>query len=323
MDAKFADRMNELAEISTELLEQRWSTVVTVANSTADDTKVRLVLIACGEKVDRDTDEWFWRPFREVEPTFPVDNGKALHSRLAEATARYLINAEQDSITAMLVRLAVNVGHTPQSQDLIDDAVKHLAEVDEELPVYAAPGTIWNEKIQTSLQEAPNDPATLQTNLIALGSATQAAVTALAKQTSGLVQWARYADRRFKADQGLIQWLLRGARSDGKPWSGLSAGAVAVDAAVETAEYVVGAPQSRHEGLLLQVLAVAGKGDTAIKSAVKDHAVTVSAPPEGLAVLTPITAALAAGKAIPKRKPSELAIRMLWETRTIEAWNEA
>lgn len=316
MDDKFADRMQVLADLPAEVLEQRWETVVAVANSTDAVTKVRLVLIACGTKVDQDADEWFWKPFREHEPNFKIKNAAALHTPLAHASARYLVTHESDEKTAIAVRLACNAGHKPEHQDLIDESVDCLQVRDATVPALKKPNAFWTNPTKEAFAANPADPA----NLEALHSGAQAAVTTMWQQLNRLTAWARSANDRFTSDQRLIEWLLNGARADGTAWSALSPGVAAVDAARELAALLVDPPQPRHEAMLLQVLAVAGHDDTAIKGGVKVSAVG-DGPPVALASVAPILRASAGSKAIPKEKPSELAVRTLWEARAAAIWN--
>ena len=126
-------------------------------------------------------------------------------------------------------------------------------------------------------------------------------------------------DRRFSNEQRLIHWLLNGTRQDGTPWTSLSAGAVAVDAAAELAKFVLGPPQPRHEASLAQVLLVAGASDSPITAAASNIATQFEAPTDlALAELTPIAAALAHSTALPELKPSEIALRLLWEITTLD-----
>lgn len=316
MDVKFADRMQVLADLPADVLQQRWETVVAVANSTDAVTKVRLVLIACGTQIDRDADEWFWKPFREHEPNFKIENAAALHTPLAHAAARYLVTEEADEKTAIAVRLACNAGHKPEHQDLVDESIERLEVRDATVPDSKRPNPFWTTETKTAFEASPTDPANLQ----ALHTGAQSAVTALYQQLHRLTAWATSANARFTSDQRLIEWLLNGARADGTAWSALPPGVAAVDAARELAALLVDPPQPRHEAVLLQVLAVAGHEDVAIKGSAKVPAVG-DRPPVALASLSPILAASADGKAIPKKKPSELAVRTLWEARAAAIWN--
>lgn len=315
MDDKFADRMQELADLTPEVLEQRWEIVVEVANNTDDVTKVRLVLIACGAKVDRETDEWFWQPFREHEQNFKIENGAALHTPLAHAAARYLVKDESSELTAIAVRLAYNAGQKPKHQDLIDESVHCLLAKALPVPAPRKFNAFWTTTRKETLATNPADPA----NLEALHSETQAVVAALAQQVNALSQWAQAADARHTSDQRLIQWLLNGARADGTSWSALPPGIAAVDAARELAQVLAEPPQVRHEAMLLQVLAAAGHADTPITGSLKVPS-GGDAPPDALLPVTPILDAVATNKAIPKRKPSKLAVRTLWEERAAAIW---
>jgi hypothetical protein len=316
MDDKFADRMQELGDLSEEVLDRRWANVVAITNDANALTKVRLVLIACGTKVDREADEWFWQPFREDEPNFKIEGGGELHIRLAHAAARHLVRDESDDQTATAVRLVCNTGLRPQHQDLIDEAIECLEANDAAVPVAKKAQVFWTPATKEALAANPGDAA----NLEAIHSGAQTAVNALAQQVNSLIRWARDADARFTSDQRLIEWLLLGCRADGTAWSALNAGEAAVDAGRELAAHLAEAPQPRHERMLLQVLAVAGHPDTAIKGGVKIRS-GGEVPPDALAEVTPILGAVAANKAIPKLTPSDLAIRTLWEAWAAAIWN--
>jgi hypothetical protein len=316
MDEKFADRLQELGDLSQEVLDQRWVTVVNVANGADELTKVRLVLIACGSEVDRDADEWFWQPFREHEHTFKIEDGGELHTRLAHAAARYLVRDESDDWTAIAVRLAYNAGYKPQHQDLIDEAVECLRAQDASVPGAKKAHGFWTTAAKEALAANPGDVA----NLEALHSGAQTAVNALAQQINLLIRWAEAADARFTSDQRLIEWLLLGCRADGTAWSMLRPSEAAVDAARELAGHLAEVPQPRHEAMVLQVLAAAGHPDTVIKGSLKVPS-GGAVPPVALAEVTPILGAVASNKAIPKRTPSELAVRTLWEERAVAIWN--
>jgi len=317
MDDKFSDRMQELADLPPEVLEQRWNAVVQVAENADDVTKVRLVLIACGAKVDRDEDEWFWRPFREHEPTFKIENGGALHTPLAHAAVRYLVTAESCQRTALAVRLAYNAGKKPKHQDLIDEAVVCLQAKDTPVPVANKVNAFWTTTTKDALAANPGDPQ----NLKALHNGAQLAVTALAQNVNALLHWARSADARYRSDQRLIEWLLNGARADGTAWAALPAGVAAVESARELAGLLVTAPQPRHEAVLLQVLAVAGHGPTPIKGSVKVPT-GGEVPPDALLQVSPILDAVAANKSLPKKSPSELAVRTVWEAWAAAIWTD-
>lgn len=315
MDDKFSDRMQELADLPIEVLQQRWDTVVQVANTANDETKVRLVLIACGAKIDRDADEWFWRPFWEHEQNFKIEHGAALHTALAHAAARYLVNMESCNRTAIALRLACNAEWTPKHQDLIDEAIECLSERDVPVPALTKVNGFWSATTRDALAANPADPD----NLKALHTGAQSAITALAQNVTALTGWARAADVRYRTDQRLIEWLLNGVRADGTAWSALPPGVAAVDAAREIAALLTTSPQPRHEAMLLQVLAVAGHDETPIKGSVKVPT-GGEAPPDALLTVTPILAAVAANKSLPKKTPSELAVRTLWEAWAAAIW---
>jgi hypothetical protein len=322
MDPRFADRMNELSEISPELLAQRWAAVVQIVAAAGPHEKARLVLLACRDVLDRDSDRWFWEPFRTFEMTFPVENGVELHSRLADACARELI-AKGSHLTAMLVVLARNCGRTPVSADLIGASIERLHEAPVTVQSFSAPPLFWTKQLQDAFKAAEGvDQAAIVATVDGIATNSQAAVTALINQVKALTTWATHVDRGFRAEQRLVQWLLAGARKDGVAWSTLSPGAIAIDATAELAELVSGAPQARHEAMLSQVLAVSDVGTQEISATVLDALTKFELPDDGaLAALSPIIHLVASGKGLPKQSPYELARRVLWEIKAIDGWN--
>ena len=213
------------------------------------------------------------------------------------------------------MRLAYNAGLKPKHQDLIDEAVDCLRVTDVPVPAPKTFNAFWTTTTKSALAANPGDAA----NLEALHGGTQAVITALAQHVNALSQWAQAADGRYTSDQRLIEWLLNGARADGIAWSALPPGVAAVDAARELAQFLADPPQARHEAMLLQVLAAAGHEDTPIKGGVKVPS-GGEAPPEALLPVTPILTAVATNEELPKKKPSELALRTLWEERAAAIW---
>ena len=322
MDPKFADRMSDLSAITDEILEQRWTTLMGIAKAATKHNQARLVLIACGAGLNREGDSWLWEPFREHEKTLPVDDGAELFTRLAECATRYLISDGGHVLPAMLLRLACNTGCQPFSQDLVDASVARLKESSVALPRFSVPAPFWTTEISKPLQEGAADPSIVATQVGALASATQTTLTVVATQVAAVTDWAAEVDRRLSKEQRLIQWLLNGTREDGTPWTSLSTGAIAVDAAAELAKFVVGPPQPRHEASLAQVLLVAGASDSPIAVAATDIATQFEAPKDlALAQLTPIATALANSTALPELKPSKIGLRLLWEITTVDLWD--
>ena len=121
MDDRFADWMAELGEISSEMLASRWATIVEVADAAGAHEKARLVLLTCRDVLDREADEWFWKPFRAKDDTFRLVDAVETHARLAEAATSYLIRAG-DPLTPMLVQLALLSGRSPIHVDLIAES---------------------------------------------------------------------------------------------------------------------------------------------------------------------------------------------------------
>ncbi|MGZ4314206.1 MAG: hypothetical protein ACXVRS_00085 [Gaiellaceae bacterium] len=324
MDDRFADRMNELSEINAELLAQRWEAVEAVAAAAGRHEQAKLVLLSCRAVLDRDGDAWFWEPFREREPTFPVDNGVELHSRLAEACARNIIEGG-GYLVAMLVKLAVISGLQPVSDDLDVAASEQLEELSVTVPSSPLPKAAWTSALQTEFTaEEPMDSVKLALGVSSLGTGAQAALAALSKQVGALTTWAKSAEERFGAEQRLVEWLIGGVRSDGVAWTSLPPGAAAIDAAAELAEYLVGSPQPRHEAILNQILAIAGVDDRPQDVTLDGVAVEFGSPgDDALAVLTPLIIGVANSEAPPRMTPYELAQRVLWEVTTTAKWNEA
>lgn len=322
MDDKFADRMAELGDISSGMLTSRWEVVVGIANVASAHQKARLVLMACRDVLDRDADEWFWRPFRDQDDTFRVDDAVETHARLAEAVTGRLIGLGDD-LTPMLVQLAVLAGHSPVHDELIAKSEAALEESSAEIPEFEPPKSYWSKANQDELRaDGGVDQATLSTTVDRVATACQSAIAGLSKQVTALTEWATGAEQRFNDEQQMVQWLLGGVRADGKPWSGLSPATIAIDAARELSRYVLGAPQPRHEAILAQVLSVSGVADAAVDPQSDDRISQFEARTDAaLAALTPITSALGAGTPTDKESTYQLARRVLWEVTTVSVWD--
>lgn len=321
MDPKFADRMNDLSEITDEVLDRRWDTLVEVVDAADQHQQARMVLIACGAALERDEDAWLWEPFREHEKRIPVDEGGELFRRLAECGARYMIDEKNLVLPAMCVRLAGLAGFSPFHQDLVDAAVDRLKERPSTFPPVTAPAAFWSATNAKAIEESPADPGVIGQQLNAMAGAAQKAMTALARQVGSLSAHAALVEHRLVQEQSLVQWLLNGVRSDGRSWSELDPSAVAVGAAAELSRYVIEAPQERHEATLAQVLQVADK-DGDLASGVVDDLASTFAVPDGqwFAALVPLSVALAAKEPLPEMPVAVLATRVLWETATIRCW---
>ena len=321
MDPKFPDRMAELGDVSSETLNARWNAVVSITSAAVPHVKGRLVLLACREHLDRDADEWFLKPFREAEDNFRVDDAAELHSRLAEAAARHLIS-QGDELTPMLVRLAVLSGRTLVSGDLAEDAASALHETLTEVLEFVPSRAFWTKANQDEIKvEGGANPVILSNSVDRVAVNSQNGIAELGKQVAALTEWAAEAERRFGAEQQMIQWLLGGVRDDGTAWTKLSPSAIAVDAAVELSAYVFGPPQPRHEAILAQVLSVSGVDEKHIKPKADDIEARFNAiDDKALAELAPITHALATGGEPARQSPYDIARRVLWETSTTKIW---
>jgi hypothetical protein len=323
MDPKFADRMTDLGAINDDILQQRWDTLTGVAAETGQHEQARLVLVACGARLDREADAWFWEPFREKEMTIPVDDGAELFTRFAECASRYLITEKRWLLPAMFVRLAQEAGFVPSHQDLVDTAVWLLLDEPSGPPEFIAPTGVWAAASTKAIEADPTNPNIIGQQLAAMAVATQKAIAGLSRQVGALTTWGTEAEKRFDHEQRLVHWLLNGVRGDGEAWSGLDPAVVAVDAAVELADLVIQAPQTRHEATLAQVLEVAEKTGGTVEGPVTGTRSEFVAPEDdALRALVPITVALAAGDPLPKISPGELAVRVLWETTTIRLWDQ-
>jgi hypothetical protein len=320
MDDRFPDLMSELGDIGPNMLKARWRAVVGVAAAAGDHEKCRLVSMACGDQVSRQSDEWFWKPFRAGEKTFRVD-AVELHSRLAVACLRRLIG-EEDDLAPMLVNLAVLSGLTPIKADLATEALGALQETAVEPPDFDSQVNFYTGDQQEKLKaDGGADTATLSLLLNKIAYDAQQAVAGIADAARRLSEWARDAEVRFETGQQMMQWLLGGIRSDGRSWSDLTPGATVVDASCELADFVLAAPQPRHEAVLNQVLSVAGLTDSSTKIK-PDEAVEAFdlIDDDALRQLCPISAALVDGEDLPKVSPYDLARRLLWERAVIARW---
>jgi hypothetical protein len=322
MDPRFADRMSDLAQLTDDVLDQRWATLVSVADEADRHQQARIVLLACGAELERTQDSWLWEPFREHEKTIPVDDGGELFTRIAECATRHMIEENRWQLPAMCVRLADMAGMSPFHQDLVDAAHRLLLDSPLVPPSGNPPAAFWTTKISKALDERPNEPVVLQEQLVAVAAGAQRATSALATQIADVAKFAGEVSHRFNLEQQLIQWLIHGSRTDGTPWTELDASTVAVDAAVELSQFVFDSPQPRHELALAQALAVAGKTTTVSQGVVDDLEASLSVPDDtAIAALVPLTVAIGSGMPLPEAAPTDLAVRMLWETTTLRTWN--
>lgn len=324
MDSRFADRQQELGDLSDETIRVRWQSVVAVATAADVHAKARLVLLACQSPVDRATDEWFWKPFRDAEASFRIDDGVELHARLASAAACHLIE-RGDDLVPILVRLAMLAGASPINDDLETDAGPALAEVTATVPAVTRPAIFWTKPDQDAVRVDGGAPtATLSTLLDQVATKSQTGLTGLADQVSALARWVGELQRTVAAQQDMLEWLLGGVRSDGTSWSDLPPVATSIDAASDISKFISGVPQPAHERILAQVLAVAGV-DEKPRTISTDKVATDFSPIEdqALATLAPLTSGLAKGAELSALSCYELSRRILWELIARRTWDEA
>lgn len=321
MDSKFADRMLEVGEINSETLSARWAGVTTLASGTTLEQKARLLVIAAGAAIDREQDEWFWKPFRDGEDTFRIDDGRELHARLAVATLRELLG-QGDQDAPLLIRLASNAGLELNADDLLAEAESALGEARPGIPSFAAPGNVYSKTNQDAIKvEGGATTTVLSDALNSIASGAQNGINSLATQIVALTEWAESATQRLECEQRSVAWLIGGVRSDGRPWLSLSKSAIILDAAIELADHLARAPQSRHEGLLGQLLATAGVTDepTPISTTECASRVTTFETPS-LIRLTPIVTAISNGTSLDSASPFDTAKQLLWETTACLWW---
>lgn len=302
--------------------------VETLAEGASADQAARLVQIAHARGVERERDEWFWRPFRDVDQAFPATDAPPLHARLADSCLRQRI-ADGSQLDALAVRLAALAGWEPATP-LLHAAAAALIAALHEPP--AAPATerakrssTWTDADATKLAEKFPDALdfdALTTLAKTLGGNVDQMLTPLRTQLSSLRSWADRAVSRLQREQAVTQWVVGGMRDDGAEWDSLDAATTCVDAAAELARVLDGsAPERRHEHLLLLVLRAAGVDlDTTPPPAASRH--LDGDVPAALRPLVIVRTAAAAGDTL-GLSARDLAVRVLWESVALDAWDSA
>lgn len=327
-DDHFPDLMHEVGVDNTDRVTAYLAAVTAIAGSATAEQAARLVEVAHEHVVDRNADEWFWRPFRDADAAFfPVEDGVPIHSRLADACVRHRL-ADGSLLDAMLVRLAALDGWHPAT-DLLHEAarVALVAEAGHpKSPAAGPPRKTWtaSDAEKVDAVEAINVEA-LKTLGDIVGAAADRSLNSLRTRVGEVVEWAESVQHSLQRELDVTHWLITGLRADGKPWATLDIATVAVDAAAELAERLEGdPPEPRHEALLCLALRAAhDDADSAVCSGPTTHATQLPAVPDALAPFTPIHVALRASADLPGGSTAlTVAVRVLWEASTATAWPE-
>ena len=320
MDDRFPDLMNELSDLDPTILQTRWDTVCDLASNAEAPRRARLVLLATRDLLDRESDSWFWKPFREHEPSFPIDKGVELHSRLALACLREQIAV--DPLAAMLVVLALETEREFVSAGFGDEARRNLAPAIVAVGGFGAPRGIWTS---TKSKDVTSGQLDLAEAVNGLGKASSAALRKVGLQISTLTKWAIDAESRFSSESAILQWLVAGVRADGQSWTKLPQHCVAVDAGLELASMLIGAPLPRQDAVLAQLLAVSGAepGLADVDGLEKVRSDLPRLPNSAPRALFPLLAGLSGTDKLPPIAAFDLARRVMWEAATLRAWDEA
>lgn len=312
-DDHLPDLLREVGETEPAAMTAIADIVSDLAQSADRDQVARLVDIAHGGAVDREHDDWFWRPFRTADQNFPVTDAAPLHGVLADSCLRHRIDNEA-LLDALIVHLAELAGRTPRTELLHPAAADALAKarLPADPPAMAKPRTGWSERDGSKLEEvaAPIDAAALSSLATTLGSNIDAAVGSVRRSLESVIEWSAATVERVSRDQMAMQWAVAGVNADGVPWDELGTGA-AVTAAHELGD-LLGSfpPRADHEQLLFLVLRAAGIDlDQPAEHPTTPYA---SDTPEALRVFM-----LPAGTTLP---PREAAMRVLWETVVLAEW---
>ena len=325
-DDHFPDLMRQAGEMDAGKIDAFAAAVDALARSATTEQIPRLVDLAHGAAVERDRDEWFWRPFREADGSFPAEPAVPLHARLADACIRERL-AEGRQLDAILVRLAVLAGRepvTPLLQPAADQALRDFAEpVAQPAPTQVR--AVWAASDQKKLDEnlpGEYDSSALTSLAKIIGANADRAIGAIRDRSDAVAEWAQDNYRRLLREQTITQWLVAGVRSDGTPWADLNSGTIAIDAAAELALHLGDAPpEPRHENLLFLVLRAAGVDlDKSIDAADPHH--DGGDCPAPLHPFTPVHAALdGTPDGSLNLSARQAAVQMLWESVAIAAWS--
>lgn len=323
-DDHFPDVMREVGVDDPATVQAYLTAVETLAVGASRPQSARLVHIAHGNRPQRDSDEWFWRPFREANPAFLVDDAVPLHSRLADACVRGRL-AAGSRLDAMMVRLAANDSWVPAT-DLLrpaGQAVLSAAAAQAQPPPPSVARKLWGPSQQEKLAALTTiDPQALTVLAETLTSATEQALGAMRSTVNATIQWATTIQNRLRRDQSITEWLIAGVRADGVRWDELEAVTVAVDAGAELANRLDRSPpEAWHEQLLTLVLrAAAGEAASRGVSASESTSATRAPIDPVLAPFTPLHRRLTEGGDMSTIPAETVAVRFLWEAATVAAW---
>lgn len=326
-DDHFPDLLREVGEVTAETVQAFGSVVDELAENVSRPQTARLVEIAHGHLIDRDDDDWFWRPFRDVDGSFPATDAVPLHGRLADACLRNRLD-DGATVDAMLIRLADLTGWEPIT-NLLQPAARRVLVSEVALadpPTMPQRRAVWGRSEQKKLTdktaEVTFDVTSLTTLAEIIGASVDTSVNAVWTWVEQLVEWSSDAHRLLDRELAVSAWLIAGVRSDGTAWTELDAATVAVDAAFELASLLGAAPpEARHEQMLRLVLRAADAADSLLDDAKPTCLATVEATPAPLRQLTPLRASLAEADGAFAGLPAPVAaVRLLWESTTTAAW---
>lgn len=322
-DDYFPDLLRERGVADAERVQAYWGVAEVHAKVTDPGQAARLVEFAHGKPAERERDEWFWRPYREADVSFPVTDAIPLHGVLADASVRLRIGRRL-LMDAMLVRLAQLDGWAPATALLrpaADGCFTALAQA----PALAPAGQarkVWGAAEQKKIDGLqPGTVETLGALAQALGDGADQALGLVRARVEMVADWASRTQERQSREQAIVEWLLAGTRADGVPWEKLPLDTVVVDAPSELARMLQGvAPQPHHERLLTLLLRAIRKDGQQVGSAGPMTAVDGQhAVPKALLPFTPILDAMSRG-VVPEITAEERAIRLLWEGASLAAW---
>jgi hypothetical protein len=346
MDPEFFDLHRSVAIEPTDVqLEARTVAIATLCAGVDADAVVSLIRLAHSKPISKEIHDWFWKPFKDTDATFPIREADLLHGLMAVQCLRELIRSDKGAVSdlsALLVRLAELLGWGPVQPEMLRSVARTYLSHHEQRgpaprPVAPTVSPIWNAKIAEQVKVAfpkPDEPATTEDPCAAIGivaTAADAQLKALATSQRAIAEWVGEEIARVDEQLGILTWLLSGARADGSAWSTLAPPQLAIDAGLELAARLARVPgPPEAEAMLAQVIGFsqesAAAPEVTIAAAANGTASPRAEPPEQLADLVPVhmvRASNALTGAERSRKWSAVNLGRLsyLEAMTINAWH--
>ncbi len=334
----FPDLMREAGITDGALMQEYSDAVEALAGQDQPAQTLRLVELAHEKPLRGESDEWFWRRFREADGAFPLAEAIPLHSRLAASVLQISLQGSS-ALPGLLVCLAALEGWQPQTpllQQAAEDALARHSALPP-LPTAKKSRKVWSKSVDEAVfgkpetgEEAPAaapgdmevDSQMLRALGTTFGESIDSAVVSVVNQVDRVAQWAAVTQAQLSREQSVMRWLIAGQRSDGTRWSDLSPSTVAVDGAAElTATLGYRAPTASHEALVALVLRASGADPDEQIDATPQFTSELPEVPPDLAELARVHANLSEEADLGEVSVGDASRRILWEAAALAAWS--